>query len=123
MRQHVTIVGALYTAFGVIGVFCALAALLFFGGLAGILRMVGEPDATKAAPILVALAVFLFFAISVFSIPGIVVGIGLLKFQKWARVGAILLSALNLLNFPFGTALGAYGLWVLLNEQTESLFA
>jgi len=32
------------------------------------------------------------------------------------------LSALDLLGFPFHTALGIYGLWVLLNRQTEEMF-
>jgi hypothetical protein len=33
----------------------------------------------------------------------------------------IVISALHLLSFPFGTALGVYGLWVLLNEQSRQL--
>jgi hypothetical protein len=33
------------------------------------------------------------------------------------------LSALNLISIPFGTLLGIYGLWVLLNKETEALFA
>ena len=45
-----------------------------------------------------------------------------MKFQSWARIGGLILSALNLLNFPFGTALGFYGLWVLLNKETEAAF-
>jgi hypothetical protein len=49
--------------------------------------------------------------------------VGLLKFQPWARVLTIVLCAINLLNVPFGTALGIYGLWVLLNSETEQLFA
>jgi hypothetical protein len=33
----------------------------------------------------------------------------------------IVISALHLLSFPIGTALGVYGLWVLLNEQSRRL--
>jgi hypothetical protein len=29
---------------------------------------------------------------------------------------------MNLLSIPIGTALGVYGLWVLLNKETEPLF-
>ena len=81
-----------------------------------------EPDAAVAVPILGVLAVVLFTIIAVLSIPGLAVGIGLVKFQSWARIGGLILSALNLLNFPFGTALGFYGLWVLLNKETEAAF-
>ena len=33
------------------------------------------------------------------------------------------MSALNLINIPLGTIVGAYGLWVLLNKDTERLFS
>ena len=59
----------------------------------------------------------------VLSLPGIIAGIGLLKLQPWARILAIVISALDLLNVPIGTALGVYGLWVLLQAETERLFA
>jgi hypothetical protein len=66
-----------------------------------------------------ALVVFLL----AISLPGLITGIGLLKFQPWARIVGIVLAAINLINIPLGTILGAYGLWVLLNKETERLFA
>ena len=54
--------------------------------------------------------------------PGFVAGVGLLGFKPWARVLTIILSAIELLNVPFGTALGVYGLWILLSRETEPLF-
>ena len=124
MKQHVSILGVLYIAFGVLGMVAAVAMLVLFGGAAGIVSMVSEqePEAAVAVPILGVLAVMLFTIIAVLSIPGLAVGIGLVKFQSWARVGGLILSALNLLNFPFGTALGIYGLWVLVNKETEAVF-
>jgi hypothetical protein len=35
----------------------------------------------------------------------------------------IVLSALGLMSIPVGTALGIYGLWVLLNEETARMFS
>ena len=124
MKQHVSILGVLYIAFVVLGMVTAVGMLALFGGAAGIVSMVSEqePDAAVAVPILGVLAVVLFTIIAVLSIPGLAVGIGLVKFQSWARIGGLILSALNLLNFPFGTALGFYGLWVLLNKETEAAF-
>lgn len=123
MRQHVSILGTLYMVFSGLGILAAFGALMLFGGIAGLVRMSDDPDAAVAVPILGLIGIFLFFLTLVISIPGLIVGIGLVKFRPWARVLGILLSALNLLNFPFGTALGAYGLWALLNAETESLFA
>ena len=124
MKQQVSILGVLYIAFGVLGMVAAVGMLVLLGGAAGIVSMVSEqePDAAVAVPILGVLAVVIFSVIAVLSIPGLVVGIGLVKFKSWARIGGLILSALNLLNFPFGTALGIYGLWVLLNKETEAAF-
>jgi hypothetical protein len=34
-----------------------------------------------------------------------------------------MLGSVDLLLLPYGTALGAYALWVLLNERGKALFA
>jgi hypothetical protein len=65
----------------------------------------------------------IFTVLLIFSAPQIIGGIGLLKMQPWARILVIVLSGLGLLSIPIGTAMGIYGLWVLLNEETVRLFA
>ena len=50
---------------------------------------------------------------------GIVAGWGLLERQPWARTLAIVVAFVNLLDMPFGTALGVYTLWVLLPAESE----
>jgi hypothetical protein len=69
-----------------------------------------------------AIGAIIFLAVLVLSLPGLIIGIGLLQFRPWARIGGIVLSALDLFGFPFHTALGIYGLWVLLNRETEQMF-
>ncbi len=125
MKQHVSILGILYIVFGCLGILAAFAFLVLFGGLAGIIGLVAheEPDAIVAVPILGGIGMVVSAFIALLSLPGLVVGIGLTKFRRWARIGGVVLSALNLLNFPFGTALGAYGLWILLSKESEPLFA
>jgi len=56
------------------------------------------------------------------SIPGIVGGIGLLKRKYWARILILVLCFLSLLSIPFGTALGIYGIWILLKSETVEIF-
>jgi hypothetical protein len=51
-----------------------------------------------------------------------VCGFYLGKFDDWARYLMVILCAMNLLNPPVGTAMGIYGLWVLLSPETEPLF-
>jgi hypothetical protein len=50
---------------------------------------------------------------------GFVAGWGLLKREPWARVVTLVLAFISLINFPFGTALGVYSLWVLLPGQSQ----
>jgi hypothetical protein len=63
----------------------------------------------------VMIAVFIF----VTAIAGILTGWGLLNREPWARTLAIIVAVVNLMEIPFGTALGIYTLWVLLPAQSE----
>ncbi len=47
------------------------------------------------------------------------IGAGLLMRQPWARIAAIVVGALSLMDIPFGTALGIYTLWVLAPSECE----
>lgn len=124
MEQHVKVVGVLYIVLGTMGVIAALICLMIFGGVAGYVGIVAqeEPDARIAVPILGAVGLGLFLFLLVLSAPGIIAGVGLLQLRPWARIVTIILSALNLMNIPIGTLVGAYGLWVMLSLETEKLF-
>ena len=50
---------------------------------------------------------------------GVVAGWGLLERRPWARMLAIVLGCFNLVDMPFGTALGIYTMWVLLPAKSE----
>lgn len=126
MRDHVRILAYLHIVFGSLGLVCALVVLLVFGGIAGIVGVANphDPDALRIAVPIIGVVGFLICAfVALVSIPGIIAGVGLLKFRPWARMLGIVLSALNLLHVPFGTILGIYGLWVLLKPEAEQLFS
>jgi hypothetical protein len=127
MTQHVKILGVLHIILGAFGVLAAIVVFAVFGGLAGFLSGMSlqdmNADVRTAAPFLGILGIGITSIILILSIPGIIIGIGLVQIRPWARIAGIVLSALDLLHVPFGTALGVYGLWVLLQQQTEALFA
>lgn len=50
---------------------------------------------------------------------GGIIGPGLLTCQPWARMLAIVFGGVNLIDLPFGLALGIYTLWVLLPSESE----
>jgi hypothetical protein len=123
MAQHVKILGILHIVFGALGVFAAIVILMIFGGLSAFVGLSDHtPEGFPAVPILGAIGAFVFVLILVLSLPGLIIGIGLVQFRPWARMAGIILSALDLLSVPLGTALGVYGFWVLLNRETEQMF-
>jgi protein-S-isoprenylcysteine O-methyltransferase Ste14 len=123
MAQHVKILGWLNIIYGSFGILIGLIVFIVLGGVAGFVGMAdSSSDAQNAAPILVAVGTIVVIVLAIVSAPSIIAGIGLLQFRSWARILAIVLSAIHLISIPFGTLLGAYGLWVLLSQPTEALF-
>jgi hypothetical protein len=123
MESHVKTLGILHIVFACFGILLAMGLLLLFGGIAGILGASDySRDARISIPILGAIGAFIFFFLLAISLPGLIAGIGLIQFRPWARVLTIVLSVLDLIHVPFGTALGVYGLWVLLSQDGERLF-
>ncbi len=53
------------------------------------------------------------------AIAGIAAGFGLLGRRPWARLLAVIMAFLSMLEIPYGTLLGIYTLWVLLSAERE----
>jgi len=117
MEKHVTLVAVLGIVFGGLGISIGLMGLVAISG-GGLIS--GDIMAMRITRI-VGPAVALFFFLT--SVPEVIAGIGLLKRKSWARILAIVLAILDLINIPIGTAIGIYALWVLLNDETARLFA
>jgi hypothetical protein len=124
MVNHVRILGVLHLALGGLGLLAALCLLLIFGGVTGIIGWAAgsDPEAMVAIPIIGIIACVVIFLVLILSVPCLIAGYGLLQFRPWARILTIILSVLNLFHVPFGTALGIYGIWVLLSLEGQALF-
>ena len=117
MRQHVSFVGALHIGFGLLGVAGALA--IFFGFQFLFELVEDEPIAQDVLSFIGnSIGLILLF----FSSLGVIGGIGLFSYKPWARILVMIVSALNCLNVPVGTAKGIYSLWVLMQPETIELF-
>lgn len=101
---HLRLLGILWIA---ISAFRLLPTLFLFG-MANHLQV--PPFVRGIFPL-----IGLFFLVG--AALGFIAGWGLLERQPWARTLAIVLGILALLDFPFGTALGIYTLWVLLPQR------
>ena len=122
METHVKVLAILHIVFGALGVLIGLGLFVVFGGVAGVVQMDGDEDAPFVVPMLGAIGGLIMVFAFALSVPGIIAGVGLLSYRPWARILTIVLSALDLLNIPFGTALGIYGLWVLLTTEGARFF-
>jgi hypothetical protein len=117
MRQHITVVAALKIGFSALGLL--LAAICFLAITGGGL-ISGDEDAIAITSIV---GTAVGGVLALVSLPGLIGGIGLLQYRPWSRILVLVLAVLDLINIPIGTAVGAYTIWVLMQKETEELFA
>jgi hypothetical protein len=122
VETHIKVLAVLNIILGGLGVITALVVLVFFGGLAGVVSTDSDPEAAAGVAALGVIGGVGFIVIAALSVPSLIAGFGLLKYRRWAQILAIVMSVLNLPGIPIGTALGIYGLWVLLNKDTKPFF-
>lgn len=117
VQQHVTVLGWLY----IIGhaIFLAIGGFVFIL-LVGIGVASGEPAARS---ILGVVGMSVGGLLAVLSVPGLAAGYGLLTHKPWARVLALVVGILGLVNVPVGTAIGLYAVWVLTQPAATVVFA
>lgn len=117
MGSHVKVIAILAIVFGILE---ALLGIVLFFVIAGAGVVSGEGEAMFVTG---TIALFVGGLLLILGVPSIVAGMGLLRHRNWARILMLVIAALTLLNFPFGTALGIYAFWVLMNDRTAPLFA
>lgn len=116
MEQHITILGVLHIAWGALGV---LAAMIVFIAVVGGGVLSGDPEALAITSLVgTSIATFLFLP----SLPGLIGGIGIFKYRQWARITLLVVGFINLIIVPFGTILGIYTIWVLMNIEVKEMF-
>lgn len=116
MQKHITLLGALHIGLGILGI---LIAAIIFVVLLGT-GFVSQDEEAFFVLSIVATIIAMLFLIS--CVPGIIGGIGLLKRKSWARILILIVAAIDLLDIPFGTALGIYSFWVLLQDESAQIF-
>ncbi len=131
LRTHVPVAGWLLIANSVLGLVVGLVLFIlmvlagsFFAGLAPVAN---DPEATRIFSLITGLNTLMAAVISGFlallSVPGLIAGAGMLARKSWGRILGIVVSAFSVLNFPVGTLIGAYGLFVLMQEAATTYFA
>jgi zinc transporter ZupT len=117
VQQHITVLGWLY-------IVCH-ALFLIVGGfvfllLTGIGFGSGDAEAVRILPIV---GISIGLLLVALPLPGLAAGYGLLTHKPWARILAIVVGVLSLLNFPLGTIIGIYTFLVLMQPAAADYFA
>lgn len=116
MHQQINLIAYLYLALGILTLIgAAVVTFAIAGG-----GLLSEDQTAIVITSTVGFAIGGFMALG--GIFSLVAGYGLLKRRSWARTLTIVLSVINLLNFPIGTALGGYALWVMLQDESRAEF-
>jgi hypothetical protein len=108
-------------------VFLIFGIGLLYAFIVGIAISTGPQKANDPPPeLIVGIILTIFIVIIVFtvlfSIPKIVAGYGLRKRRSWAKVWAIIACIMACMSFPFGTAVGVYGLVFIFGDQGRAYF-
>jgi len=116
MKQHIKTLGILWIVYGALGILTAFLVFTLLFGLSYI------PDDIEGPIIMRTVGLGVSIFIVILSLPEIFAGIGMLRHREWGRILALVVAFLNLLCFPFGTALSIYSLVILFNPESMELF-
>ena len=123
MISHLDFLGILFIIWGVLTTLVGLSTLALGVGAVAIITSASRDGGAQFAAGLTAAAFATLALIAiVWGLAHVAVGVPLRKRQPSARLAALTLGAVDLLLLPYGTALGCYALWVLLNEDGKKLF-
>ncbi len=123
VARHAHLLGVLWIIYSVLHAFGGLVLLIVANTI--ILHMgrfipPGEPMPPPGVPMFLhPLLSFIAVVLLAKGLAGIAAGIGLLQRQPWARLLAIVLGVISLIDVPLGTALGIYTLWALLSPSAD----
>ena len=123
MSSHVDFVGLLFIVWGILTALIGFSMLSLGIGAVAILESASRTGGVQFAAGLTA-ATFATLAIIavIWGAAHIMVGIPLRRRRPAARLLALTLGAVDVVLLPYGTALGCYAMWVLLNEEGKKLF-
>jgi hypothetical protein len=116
METHVRLLAWLLIINELLGLCIGGLVFMFFTGIGA---ASGEPDAARILPIVGLFALGIF---TIFSLPGLLAGVGLLRRCAWARYLGMVVGFLNMFWVPIGTLIGIYTFWVLLRKDAAAYF-
>ncbi|MCF8224696.1 MAG: hypothetical protein K9J30_02330 [Bacteroidales bacterium] len=117
-KSHVTLVAVLHICFGTLAIIGAIITLFVFQFSWNFI----PDDEVLARNIIQSLGAVLPAVIGFFGLIDLLSGVSLFSYKQWSRIFVIVISAINCLNIPIGTAKGVYSIWALMQPEVQKLF-
>ena len=121
--SHVDLVGVFFMLWGLLTILIGASTLALGIAAAALIDSATRAGGGFAAGVTAATFTTLAFMAGVWGGAHVVVGASLRRLRHWSRLAALSLGAVDLLLLPYGTAVGAYALWVLLRDEAKRQFA
>ena len=118
VHRHIQTLAILWLAYSLLSVAAFLVVIPIISHMFGHGHGFATPDNFPFPMSLTWLLPVITIFVYLRAILGALVGIALLRRERWGRVLALVVGVLTLLKFPIGTALGIYTLWVLVPSQS-----
>jgi hypothetical protein len=120
MSVHIDVLSRLHLLWGAFGVLTGSSLFILALGTYVAMGELGQAGAGGQAA--VGVLIVLGSALAVGGLVSGAVGLALGRRRPSARLAALFFAVPNLLLAPFGTALGIYSWWVLLNDEARHTF-
>ncbi len=117
-KSHVTLVAALHIGFGVLAIIGGIIVFFVLNFVTGFVEEYDEIGVMVMTWITTFVPLLLFF----FGGIDVLAGILLFTYKPGARIFMLIVSAINCLDIPFGTARGVYSIWALMQPQVMEMF-
>ena len=121
MTTHVEFVAILFVVWGALTAIVGVSTFALGIGAAS-LATSDNGSAQVAAGLTAGAFITLAFIAILWGAGHVFIGLPLRQRSPRARMLAIVAACIDLILLPFGTPLGIYALWVLLNERGKALF-
>lgn len=119
MRQHIDVLGWLHMIWGGFGLLTGTSLLILAGGARQAFASEAYGPGERAAVLLLAGVGGLLMISGLIHVAA---GWYLRRLHGFARMAALILAVPAVIIVPFGTALGGYTFWVLLNNDARRTF-
>jgi hypothetical protein len=127
MERHIKILAILHVVHGALIILTEYITLWLLGKMGLLfwpphrLLRYGRISHVELTEVLVPIFYCVIVAPILIAIPGIIGGWGLYQRKNWARIVVLIVGIIILVNFPVGTALGIYTIWVVFQPETVKL--